>query len=228
MKYYNNKVIIGIDHGDGNIKTANHVFRTGVLQSDGEPLFTKNLLVYDGKYYTVGEGHTEFTADKQKDGDYYVLTGTNTNRPGFQSMLDDIDMGFVSVVMVKDLSRLGRDYVAVGSFLDSYFPEHGVRFIAVNDMVDSAEGENEIAPFKNVMNEMYARDISQKIKTSHRLRGNMGEPLSPPPYGYMKDPLTKKKWVIDPEAAGIVRDIFRMCLEGKGNETSVLSLYCKS
>ncbi len=153
---------------------------------------------------------------------YYLddgYTGTNINRPGFQSMLDDIDMGFVSTIMVKDLSRLGRDYVAVGTFLDSYFPEHGVRFIAVNDMVDSAEGENEIAPFKNVMNEMYARDISQKIKTSHRLRGNMGEPLSPPPYGYMKDPLNKKKWVIDPEAAGIVRDIFRMCIEGKGNET---------
>ena len=153
---------------------------------------------------------------------YYIddgYTGTNTNRPGFQSMIDDIDMGYVSTVMVKDLSRLGRDYVAVGSFLDSYFPEHGVRFIAVNDMVDSAEGENEIAPFKNVMNEMYARDISQKIKTSHRLRGNMGEPLSPPPYGYMTDPTNNKKWVIDPEAAGVVRDVFRMCIEGKGNET---------
>ncbi|MBO4869603.1 MAG: ParM/StbA family protein [Clostridia bacterium] len=74
MKQFKDRFIIGIDHGYGNIKTANHVFRTGVLQSDGEPLFTKNLLVYDGKYYTVGEGHKEFTADKQKDGDYYVLT----------------------------------------------------------------------------------------------------------------------------------------------------------
>ncbi|MBQ9892628.1 MAG: ParM/StbA family protein [Bacteroidales bacterium] len=74
MKYYKNKVIIGIDHGYGNIKTANHVFRTGVLKHDAEPLFTKNLLVYDGRYYTIGEGHKEFTPEKQIDEDYYVLT----------------------------------------------------------------------------------------------------------------------------------------------------------
>ncbi|MBR3424070.1 MAG: recombinase family protein, partial [Clostridia bacterium] len=151
-----------------------------------------NSIANQKKYLAQKAKEYGFTNTKYYLDDGY--TGTNINRPGFQSMLDDIDMGYVSVVMVKDLSRLGRDYVAVGSFLDSYFPEHGVRFIAVNDMVDSAEGENEIAPFKNVMNEMYARDISQKIKTSHRLRGNMGEPLAPPPYGYMKDPLNKKKW----------------------------------
>ncbi len=94
---------------------------------------------------------------------YYVddgYTGTNFNRPAFQELLDDIEMGYISVVIVKDLSRLGRDYVSVGHYTDNYFPEHNVRFIAVNDMVDSDEGENEIAPFKNVMNEMYARDIS--------------------------------------------------------------------
>ena len=176
-----------------------------------------NSIANQKKYLAQKAKEYGFTNTKYYLDDGY--TGTNINRPGFQSMLDDIDMGYISTVMVKDLSRLGRDYVAVGSFLDSYFPEHGVRFIAVNDMVDSAEGENEIAPFKNVMNEMYARDISQKIKTSHRLRGNMGEPLAPPPYGYMKDPLNKKKWVIDPEAAGIVLDIFKMCIEGKGNET---------
>ncbi len=153
---------------------------------------------------------------------YYVddgYTGTNFNRPGFQSLLDDIDMGYISVVMVKDLSRLGRDYVSVGHYTDNYFPEHNIRFIAVNDMVDSDEGENEIAPFKNIMNEMYARDISRKVRSSHRIRGNMGEPLAPPPYGYMKSPENKKKWVIDPEAAKIVQSIFKMCLEGKGNET---------
>lgn len=153
---------------------------------------------------------------------YYVddgYTGTNFNRPGFQQMLSDIDMGYVTAVMVKDLSRLGRDYVSVGSYTDSYFPEHGIRFIAVNDAIDSEEGESEIAPFKNILNEMYARDISKKIRSSHRLRGNMGEPLSQPPYGYMKSSENKKKWIIDPEAADIVRDIFKMCLDGKGNET---------
>ncbi len=158
---------------------------------------------------------------------YYVddgYTGTNFNRPGFQQMLSDIDMGYVSAVMVKDLSRLGRDYVSVGHYTDSYFPDRNVRFIAVNDSIDSEEGESEIAPFKNILNEMYARDISKKVRSSNRLRGNAGEPLSPPPYGYMKSPDDKKKWVIDPEAAEVVRSIFKMCLDGKGNEAIARTL----
>lgn len=156
------------------------------------------------------------------DTKYYVddgYTGTNFNRPRFQQLIDDIEIGLVSAVMVKDLSRLGRDYVSVGNYTDSYFPEHNVRFIAVNDAIDSDEGESEIAPFKNILNEMYARDISKKIRSSHRLRGSMGEPLSQPPYGYMKSPENKKKWIIDPEAATVVKSIFKMCLDGKGNET---------
>ena len=146
------------------------------------------------------------------DTKYYVddgYTGTNFNRPGFQQLIDDIEIGLVSAVMVKDLSRLGRDYVSVGN----------VRFIAVNDAIDSDEGESEIAPFKNILNEMYARDISKKIRSSHRLRGSMGEPLSQPPYGYTKSLENKKKWIIDPEAATVVKSIFKMCLDGKGNET---------
>ncbi len=153
---------------------------------------------------------------------FYVddgYTGTNFNRPGFQAMLEDIEMGYVTTVMVKDLSRLGRDYVSVGHYTDNFFPEHNIRFIAVNDLVDSNEGDNEIAPFKNIMNEMYARDISRKVRCSHRIRGNLGEPLSQPPYGYMKDPQNKKKWIVDTEAAEVVKSIFAMCIEGKGNET---------
>jgi len=146
-------------------------------------------------------------------------TGTNFNRPGFQQMLEDIEAGYVTTVMVKDLSRLGRYAPEVGMYMDSYFPDHDVRFIAVNDLVDSAEGENEIAPFKNVMNEMYARDISKKVRSAHRIRGNCGEPLGQPPYGYIKDPQNKKKWIVEPGAAGIVREIYKMCIEGKGNET---------
>lgn len=156
------------------------------------------------------------------DTKYYVddgYTGTNFNRPGFQQLIDDIEIGLVSAVMVKDLSRLGRDYVSVGNYTDSYFPEHNIRFIAVNDAIDSDEEESEIAPFKNILNEMYARDISKKIRSSHRLRGSMGEPLSQPPYGYMKSAENKKKWIIDPEAATVVKSIFKMCLDGKGNET---------
>ena len=153
---------------------------------------------------------------------FYVddgYTGTNFNRPGFQAMLEDIEMGYVTTVIVKDLSRLGRDYVSVGHYTDNFFPEHNIRFIAVNDLVDSNDGDNEIAPFKNIMNEMYARDISRKVRCSHRIRGNLGEPLSQPPYGYMKDQSNKKKWVVDAEAAEVVKRIFAMCIEGKGNET---------
>ena len=134
-------------------------------------------------------------------------------------MIEDVEMGYVTAVIVKDMSRLGRDYLGVGYYTDTFFPEHNIRFIAVNDCVDSEEGESEIAPFKNILNEMYARNISKKIRSSHRLRGSMGEPLSQPPYGYMKSPENKKKWVIDTEAADVVKRIFKMCLEGKGNET---------
>lgn len=159
-----------------------------------------------------GFGNTRFYVD---DG----YTGTNFNRPGFQQMLEDIEMGYVSTIIVKDMSRLGRDYLQVGYYTDTYFPDRNIRFIAVNDCVDSNDGENELAPFRNVMNEMYARDISRKGRSSHRLRGNAGEPLSQPPYGYVKSPENKKKWIVDAEAAQVVQDIFRMCLEGKGNET---------
>ncbi len=161
------------------------------------------------------------------DTKYYVddgYTGTNFNRPGFQQLINDVEIGLVSTVMVKDLSRLGRDYVSVGNYTDSYFPEHNVRFIAVNDAIDSDEGESEIAPFKNILNEMYARDISKKVRSSHRLRGSMGEPLSQPPYGYMKSPDDKKKWIVDPEAATVVKSIFKMCMDGKGNETIARTL----
>ena len=153
---------------------------------------------------------------------YYVddgYTGTNFNRPDFQKLLDDIDMGYISTIIVKDMSRLGRDYLQVGYYTDNYFPDRNIRFIAINDCVDSADGENELAPFRNVMNEMYARDISRKVRSSHRLRGNAGEPLSQPPYGYMKAPDNPKKWIIDEDAAKVVRQIYAWCLEGKGNET---------
>ena len=153
---------------------------------------------------------------------YYIddgYTGTNFNRPDFQKLLDDIDMGYISTIIVKDMSRLGRDYLQVGYYTDNYFPDRNIRFIAINDCVDSADGENELAPFRNVMNEMYARDISRKVRSSHRLRGNAGEPLSQPPYGYMKAPDNPKKWIVDEDAAKVVRQIYAWCLEGKGNET---------
>lgn len=135
-----------------------------------------------------------------------------------------MEMGYVSAIIVKDMSRLGRDYLQVGYYTDTFFPDHNIRFIAINDCVDSDDGENELAPFRNVMNEMYARDISRKVRSSHRLRGNAGEPLSQPPYGYMKSPENKKQWIIEPYAASVVKDIFQMCIEGKGNDSIARTL----
>ena len=153
---------------------------------------------------------------------FYVddgYTGTNFNRPGFQQMLEDMEMGYISTIIVKDSSRFGRNYLEVGQYTDYYFPEHNIRFIAINDCIDSDNGEDDFSAFRNVMNEMYAKDISRKVRSSHRLRGNAGEPLSQPPYGYMKSLDNKKKWIIDEEAAKVVRQIFQWCIEGKGNET---------
>lgn len=148
------------------------------------------------------------------------FTGTNFNRPDMQRLLDDVEMGYISTIIVKDMSRFGREYLQVGYYTEHYFPEKNVRFIAVNDGVDSAnEEDNDFTPLRNFMNELYAKDISRKVKSAHRVKGMAGEPLSQPPYGYMKDPENKKKWIIDPEAASVVKDIFKMCLEGKGNET---------
>lgn len=152
---------------------------------------------------------------------FYVddgFTGTNFNRPDFKRMMEDVEAGYISTIIVKDMSRFGRNYVEVGLYTESYFPENNIRFIAITDLVDSADGENEIIPFKNVMNEMYARDISKKVRSAKRIRGNMGEPLSQPPYGYMKDPQNPKRWIIEHEAASVVREIFRLYLEGYGQD----------
>ena len=153
---------------------------------------------------------------------YYIddgYTGTNFHRPMFQEMIADIDNKLVSAVIVKDLSRLGRDYIQTGYYVESYFPDMNVRLIAVNDGFDSDDGENDIIPFKNVLNDMYAKDISKKVKSAKRVHGNAGEPLSPPPYGYIKSDEDTKKWIIEPEAAEIVRNIYKMYNEGKGHET---------
>lgn len=151
-------------------------------------------------------------------------TGTNFNRPAFKKMIEDIELGKIDTVMVKDLSRLGREYLQVGYYTENFFPQKNIRFIAVNDGIDSSNGEDDMAAFRNVMNEMYAKDISKKIRSSHRIRGNSGQPLSQPPYGYMKDPNNYKKWIIDLEAAEVVKRIYKMALEGIGNQTIAKAL----
>ena len=132
-------------------------------------------------------------------------------------MLADIKAGRIKRVIVKDMSRFGRDYLQVGMYTDVVFPEFGVHFIAVNDGVDSTRGESEFTAIRNVFNEMYARDTSKKIRATWQSKGKSGEHLTTiPPYGYMKSPEDKKKWIVDEEAAAVVQKIFSLCASGKG------------
>lgn len=144
------------------------------------------------------------------------ITGTTMKRPGFQKMLTAIEAGYISAVFVKDLSRLGRNYIEVGKLTEEFFPLHDIRLVAVSDGVDSDEGEDDFTPFKNIMNEYYAKDISKKRRIVNKMKGNAGVPLSPPPHGYIKNPDDPRFWVVDPEAAEVVRRIYCMALEGYG------------
>ena len=144
------------------------------------------------------------------------ITGTTMKRPGFQKMLTAIEAGYISAVFVKDLSRLGRNYIEVGKLTEEFFPLHDIRLVAVSDGVDSDEGEDDFTPFKNIMNEYYAKDISKKRRIVNKMKGNAGVPLSPPPYGYIKNPDDPRFWVVEPEAAEVVRRIYCMALEGYG------------
>ena len=144
------------------------------------------------------------------------ITGTTMKRPGFQKMLNAIEAGYIAAVFVKDLSRLGRNYIEVGKLTEEFFPLHDIRLVAVSDGVDSDEGEDDFTPFKNIMNEYYAKDISKKRRIVNKMKGNAGVPLSPPPYGYIKNPDDPRFWIVEPEASEVVRRIYRMALEGYG------------
>ena len=151
--------------------------------------------------------------------EFYVddgFSGTNFNRPDFQRMMADAEEGKISTVIVKDMSRFGRDYIMVGYYTEIYFSNLDIRFIAINDNVDSnIQTENDLTPFKNVFNEWYARDTSKKIRAVFKAKGNSGKHLTTnPPFGYKKDPNDKEKWIIDEEAAATVRRIFQMFVDG--------------
>lgn len=146
------------------------------------------------------------------------VSGVTMNRPEFQEMLRQLTLGMASAVFVKDLSRLGRNYLEVGKLTEEFFPEHDVRLVAVSDNIDTSEGEDELAPIKNLFNEWYARDISKKRRASNKIKGNSGIPLGPPPYGYMKDPNDNSRWIVDEEAATVVRRIVTLRFDGFGPE----------
>ena len=152
---------------------------------------------------------------------YYVddgFSGTNFDRPDFKRMLADIDDGLISTVIVKDMSRFGRDHILVGYYTKYYLPEADVRFIAIYDQVDSEiNPDDDITPFKNILNEMYAKDCSKKVRAVVRAKGNAGRHIATnPPLGYRKDPENKEKWIVEEEGATIVREIFSLCVKGYG------------
>lgn len=145
------------------------------------------------------------------------VSGVTFDRPGWNEMIRLAEAGKVRTVIVKDMSRMGRDYLKVGYYTESFFAERDIRYIAINDGVDSDKGDNDFTPFRNLFNDFYARDTSKKIRAVMRAKGNAGEHLcSNPPYGYMKAPADKKKWIVDEEAAEIVKRIFNLCIAGKG------------
>ena len=183
--------------------------RDDELQGDSNSIINQKKIL---QKYALEHGYTNFR--------FYIddgISGTTFNRPGFQEMIADVEAGIVKRVIIKDMSRFGRDYLQVGMYTEIMFPEHDVHFIAVNDGVDSTKGDNEFTPFRNIINEWYAKDTSKKIRAVMRVKGNAGEYLATnAPYGYMKDPADKKKWLRDEDAAQVVYEIGLYVMEGYG------------
>ena len=184
------------------------------LSKDDEQIGDSNSIVHQkeilAKYAKEhGFSNCEFYVD---DG----FSGTNFNRPNFQRLMADAEEGKLSTVIVKDMSRFGRDYIMVGYYTEIYFSNLDIRFIAINDNVDSSiQTENDLTPFKNVFNEWYAKDTSKKIRAVFKAKGNSGKHLTNnPPFGYIKDPNDKEKWIVDEEAAVTVKRIFEMFSNG--------------
>ena len=179
----------------------------------------------EGESYSIGN-QKKLLAKVAKEKGYTNLvhflddgiSGVTMDRPGFVEMIRQLEQGKAAAVFVKDLSRLGRNYIEVGRLTEEFFPNHDIRLVAVSDNIDTAEGENELAPIRNLFNEWYARDISKKRRISNKIKGNAGEPMGQPPYGYIKDPNDPKHWIMDDEAAQVVRRVYSMTLEGFGTE----------
>lgn len=142
------------------------------------------------------------------------VSGVTFNRNGFKELLRLIEADQVAILIVKDMSRLGRNYLEVGQLTETTLPLHNVRFIAVNDGVDSDKGEDDFTPFRNIMNEWYAKDMSRKMRSALKTKSNQGYAIGHPPLGYMYDSVDVKRWIIDPEGAEVVRYIYSMRQQG--------------
>lgn len=184
--------------------------RDDELQGDSNSI--KNQKAILQKYADDnGFTNTEFFVD---DG----YSGTNFDRPDWQRLISLVEEGRIGTIIVKDMSRLGRDYLKVGYYTEVLFPGSDIRFIAINNNVDSAnQHDSDFTPFLNIINEWYAKDTSKKIRAVFKSKGQSGKPLcTNPPYGYIKDPVDKTRWIVDEEAAEVVREAFRLCMQGYG------------
>lgn len=192
----------------GTVALYERLSRDDELQGESNSISTQKKILEE---YARQRGYTSFVHFTD-DG----ISGTRFDRPGFVKMLADIDKGLIDTVIIKDMSRLGRDYLKVGQVMED-FRKKNIRLIAINDGVDTFSREDDFTPFRNIMNEWYAKDASRKIKSSFRSKGESGKPTSSnPPYGYLKDKDDKYKWVIDEKAAEIVRRIYTMTMQGYG------------
>ena len=194
--------------------------RDDELQGDSNSI--KNQKAILQKYADDnGFTNTQFFVD---DG----YSGTNFNRPDWLRLIGMVDEGLVGTIIVKDMSRLGRDYLQVGMYTEIKFPNADVRFIAINNGVDSENvQDSDFTPFLNIINEWYAKDTSKKIRAVFKAKGEAGKPLcTNPPYGYVKDPEDKNHWIVDPEAAEIVKEAFRLCIQGYG-VAQIASIFTK-
>jgi len=186
------------------------------LSRDDEQLGDSNSIVNQKKMletYCEQNGYTNIV--HYTDDGY---SGGSFDRPDWKRLIEDIEAGKVGMVITKDMSRIGRNYLEVGYYTEIYFGQKNIRFIAIANGVDSEnQGSSEFAPFLNVMNEWYLRDCSRKIRATKQVIGNSGKHISShAPYGYKKDPEDKHHWLVDEEAAEVVRRIYRLCIEGKG------------
>lgn len=186
------------------------------LSRDDDLLGDSNSILNQKQYlesYAAQQGYTNIV-HYTDDG----WSGGNFERPGWKQMIADIEAGKICRVIVKDMSRAGRDYLQTGFYTEVFFRQHGVHFIAVANNIDSNDASSsEFAPFLNIMNEWYLRDQSRKVSAAYKIKGTSGKPVtSQPIYGFKQDPDDKDHWLVDEEAAQVIRRIFRMSIEGHG------------
>ena len=221
--YSRKKNVVRLSRKGGLVKQSNNKKSRDATAFLYERLSRDDNL--EGESYSIGNQKKLLTKVAKEKGYTNLvhfmddgISGVTMDRPGFVDMIRQLEEGRATAVFIKDLSRLGRNYIEVGRLTEEFFPEHDIRLVAVSDNIDTAEGENELAPIRNLFNEWYARDISKKRRISNKIMGNAGEPMGQPPYGYMKDPDNPKRWIVDDEAAQVVKRIYSMTLDGLGTE----------